>query len=306
MALEHIVEERTPGLLLHIPDLSNADVVSQLGDVPAEKLRWARKQMDLIFEPLTAAPSAAAFRLLRDRSVRNFVLLSATAYYIISGELIKALAESRLPTKALDELKRMFAADRVVFRHEGDREEAFFCLRELARTYPIALDVIKHRPPVGREGEYLRQAQQSTELLFWSQFHLGCLRFLIGHEKGVSSREVMCEILNGFRAVVPAYVAANQALRLIESEAAGIRETPAGAHSLAGLTVNVELDPSSGSYVSYVPLLENISTFGDSVDEALAHTKELIVGYVESNREYGYPMPLTESEIESLLSELKD
>jgi predicted RNase H-like HicB family nuclease len=82
-------------------------------------------------------------------------------------------------------------------------------------------------------------------------------------------------------------------VRLIESEAAGIRETPAGAHSLAGLMVNVEFDPSSRSFVTYVPLPDNISTFGDSVDEALAHTKDLIVGYVESNREYGYPMPLT-------------
>ena len=47
------------------------------------------------------------------------------------------------------------------------------------------------------------------------------------------------------------------------------------------------------------------ATFGDNVDEALAHTKDLIVGYVESNREYGYPMPLTPSEIESLLIQLK-
>ena len=51
--------------------------------------------------------------------------------------------------------------------------------------------------------------------------------------------------------------------------------------------------------------LTTFRTFGDNVDKALAHTKDLIVGYVESNREYGYPMPLTSSEIESLLIQLK-
>ena len=69
--------------------------------------------------------------------------------------------------------------------------------------------------------------------------------------------------------------------------------------------MNIEWDPSNRSYVTYVPLLDNISTFGDSVEEALAHTKDLIAGYVESNREYGHPMPLTPHEIESLLVQLK-
>src|SRR6266851_7911104 len=265
MPLAHMVEEQMSGLLLPIPDLdlSNADVASQLGEVPAGMLRWVREQMDMIFGPLIAAKSAAEFHLLREQSVRKFVLLSATAYNIISAELVKALAVSRLPGKALDELGRRVAADRVVFRDEGHREEALFCLRELARTYPIALEVIQHRPPLGREGEYLKLAQQSSALLFWSQLHLECLRFLIDHEKVVASGEVMREILSGFRAAVSAYATASQAVRLIESEAAGIRETPAGTHNLAGLTVNVELDPSSGSFVTYVPLLDNISTFGD-------------------------------------------
>jgi hypothetical protein len=92
MTLEHVVEEQMSGLLLQIPDLSNADVVSQLGEVPAEMLRWVRDQMDLIFGPLSAATSAAEFRRLREQNLRKFVLLSATAYNIISGELIKALA----------------------------------------------------------------------------------------------------------------------------------------------------------------------------------------------------------------------
>jgi hypothetical protein len=209
MALEQIVEEQMSGLLLQVPDLSDARVVSQLGEVPAEMLQWVREQMALIFRPLSAATSAAEFRLLRERSVRKFVLLSATAYNIINGELTMAIAASRLPGEALDELERRIEADHVVFPDESDRQEALFCLRQLARTYPIALGVIQHRPPLGREGEYLKHARQSVEMLFWSQLHLECLRYLLDHENGMASCEVMREILNGFRAAVPAYAAAS-------------------------------------------------------------------------------------------------
>ena len=49
MALTHMVEEQMSGLLLPIPDLdlSNADVASQLGEVPAEMVRWVREQRSL-------------------------------------------------------------------------------------------------------------------------------------------------------------------------------------------------------------------------------------------------------------------
>src|SRR5882724_4571372 len=114
------------GLLLQMPDLSNADVVCQLGEVPAEMVRWVREQMDLIFGPLSAATSAAEFRLLRERSVRKFVLLSATAYNIISGELIKALAVSGLPGKALDELERRFAAIALCSEMKAIARRRFF------------------------------------------------------------------------------------------------------------------------------------------------------------------------------------
>jgi predicted RNase H-like HicB family nuclease len=46
--------------------------------------------------------------------------------------------------------------------------------------------------------------------------------------------------------------------------------------------VVLQYDEEANLWVSYVPDLENISTFGDCEDEALKNTKELIEGYLEA------------------------
>jgi predicted RNase H-like HicB family nuclease len=46
--------------------------------------------------------------------------------------------------------------------------------------------------------------------------------------------------------------------------------------------VFVEYDPSEKAWVTYVPALDHISTFGSTRDEALANTREAIVGYLEA------------------------
>jgi predicted RNase H-like HicB family nuclease len=51
--------------------------------------------------------------------------------------------------------------------------------------------------------------------------------------------------------------------------------------------VILQFDPEDRAWVSYVPDLENISTYGDSEEEALAHTRELILGYLEAAAKEG-------------------
>ena len=46
--------------------------------------------------------------------------------------------------------------------------------------------------------------------------------------------------------------------------------------------VFVEYDASEKAWVTYVPALNHISTFGSTRDEALANTHEAIVGYIEA------------------------
>jgi len=46
--------------------------------------------------------------------------------------------------------------------------------------------------------------------------------------------------------------------------------------------VLLEFDEEARAWVTYVPALDHISTFGASREEALDNTKELILGYIEA------------------------
>lgn len=51
--------------------------------------------------------------------------------------------------------------------------------------------------------------------------------------------------------------------------------------------VLLEWDKQDKVWVSYVPTLDHISTFGETRDEALANTKEAILGYLEAAKKEG-------------------
>jgi len=46
--------------------------------------------------------------------------------------------------------------------------------------------------------------------------------------------------------------------------------------------VLLEFDPDAKVWVTYVPALGHASTFGETRDEALENTRELILGYLEA------------------------
>ena len=55
--------------------------------------------------------------------------------------------------------------------------------------------------------------------------------------------------------------------------------------------VLLEFDPDDKVWVTYVPVLDNISTFGESREEALEMTRELVLGYLEAAEKEGIPVP---------------
>ena len=55
--------------------------------------------------------------------------------------------------------------------------------------------------------------------------------------------------------------------------------------------VLLEFDPDDKVWVTYVPALDNISTFGETKDEALELTRELVLGYLEAAEKEGIPVP---------------
>lgn len=55
--------------------------------------------------------------------------------------------------------------------------------------------------------------------------------------------------------------------------------------------VLLERDLEADLWVTYVPALNGLSTFGETKDEALANTREAIQGYLEAADQEGIPVP---------------
>lgn len=53
--------------------------------------------------------------------------------------------------------------------------------------------------------------------------------------------------------------------------------------------VLLEWDPEASVWVTYVPTLNGLSTFGETREEALAETREAILGYLEAAKKEGIP-----------------
>ncbi|HEV1284368.1 MAG TPA: hypothetical protein VNU44_03630 [Bryobacteraceae bacterium] len=75
------------------------------------------------------------------------------------------------------------------------------------------------------------------------------------------------------------------------------------AHPLArtkAVTVEMEHDEATESFVTYVKELHRISTFGDTACDALDKTSEMIRGYLESMEERGMRIPLAKAKLAEL------
>ena len=57
------------------------------------------------------------------------------------------------------------------------------------------------------------------------------------------------------------------------------------------LKIIFECDAQEHVWVSFVPEIGNISTYGDTLEEVVAHTREAVVGYLEAAAEHRLPVP---------------
>lgn len=73
---------------------------------------------------------------------------------------------------------------------------------------------------------------------------------------------------------------------------AGSHPAQTGVHqvSMRSFQVVVERDSEDRAWVTYVPALDFISTFGETREEALANIREAIVGYLEAAKKEGLPV----------------
>ena len=81
--------------------------------------------------------------------------------------------------------------------------------------------------------------------------------------------------------------------------AAAITETHPLA-SLSEITVQMEWDEETEAWVTHVPELNNISTFGKTQEEALRRTRELVLGYIDAMQELHLCVPLPASALQRL------
>lgn len=58
-----------------------------------------------------------------------------------------------------------------------------------------------------------------------------------------------------------------------------------------GFEINLQWDAEDRVWVSHVPALNDLSTFGETPEEALTQTREAILGYLEALEKEGLPLP---------------
>lgn len=72
------------------------------------------------------------------------------------------------------------------------------------------------------------------------------------------------------------------------------------------LTVEIYWDNESRCYVTRIPELFNIATQGETEEEALDMTSEMLLGWLDSMADVGTKVPLTAAQIRRVRQVLKD
>jgi predicted RNase H-like HicB family nuclease len=91
-----------------------------------------------------------------------------------------------------------------------------------------------------------------------------------------------------------------------QREASSVLGPPARLQVRIGvLPVEMEWEEEAAQWVTYVPALNNISTFGPTQTEALARTRAMMRDYIESMVAENLPLPLTEGERRDLMATLR-
>jgi predicted RNase H-like HicB family nuclease len=63
-------------------------------------------------------------------------------------------------------------------------------------------------------------------------------------------------------------------------------------------TVLLEWDPTEAVWITTVPALNFLSTYGGTGEQALEETREAILGYLEAAAQEGIPVPSDNAETE--------
>ena len=74
----------------------------------------------------------------------------------------------------------------------------------------------------------------------------------------------------------------------------------------ARLSIEIEWDPQDHVWIAQVPTLNDLSTYGETYQEAVDKCREAILGFFEASEKDGLPLPLDPVEAQILLASLSD
>ena len=80
-------------------------------------------------------------------------------------------------------------------------------------------------------------------------------------------------------------------------------ETPVQS---ARLATEIEWDSKEQVWTAEVPALNNLSTYGDTYQEAADRCREAILGFLEASEKEGLAVPLAPAEAQMLVASLTD
>ena len=63
------------------------------------------------------------------------------------------------------------------------------------------------------------------------------------------------------------------------------------------MEIRLEWDSEAEVWISHVPVLNNLSTYGKTLQEVTQMTQEAVLGYVETAEEVGKPLPFRAEQI---------
>ncbi len=86
---------------------------------------------------------------------------------------------------------------------------------------------------------------------------------------------------------------------------ANVKTAPRLDVILEGIRIEVEKDVDTNSYVTYVPALGNLSTFGETLEAALDHTRDMLLTYIISMDDDGLALPFSKAEVKRLRRALR-
>ena len=77
-------------------------------------------------------------------------------------------------------------------------------------------------------------------------------------------------------------------------------------NALEWLEIRMHWEDESRAWVTVIPHLGHLSTFGDTEQEALDNTAEMLLAWVESSEANGLKIPLTRTQLKELKRELAE